>query len=157
MLKLPGNEPYLLLDMHHIISDGLSSQLLLGRLNQYYQELPVSMPELDYIDYAWWVSERNSQEENPCRAFWREHLPEKLPERELTPERPRPPVFDGAGGQYEFALPPALSERIAGFCEEQHVKMCIRDRTRTTLGSIILHVINKTKEKITNADTCDYF
>ena len=83
------------------------------------------MPELDYIDYAWWVSERNSQEENPCRAFWREHLPEKLPERELTPDRPRPPGSDGAGGQYEFALPPALSERIAGFCEEQHVTVFV--------------------------------
>lgn len=121
MLKLPDNEPYLLLDMHHIISDGLSSQLLLGRLNQYYQELPVSMPELDYIDYAWWVSEKISQEEDPCRAFWRKQLPDKLPERELTPDRPRPPVFDGAGGQYEFDLSPSLSKRVAGFCEEQHV------------------------------------
>lgn len=125
MLKLPDNEPYLLLDMHHIISDGLSSQLLLARLNLYYQDLPVSMPELEYVDYAWWVSERNNREENPCRAYWKKQLPGKLPEQELPFDRPRPPVFDGTGDKYEFELPAVFNEKIAAFCEQQHVTVFV--------------------------------
>ena len=125
MLKLPDNEPYLLLDMHHIISDGLSSQLLLARLNLYYQDLPVSMPELDYVDYAWWVSERNNREENPCRAYWKKQLPGKLPEQELPFDRPRPPVFDGTGDKFEFELPAVFNEKIAAFCEQQHVTVFV--------------------------------
>jgi amino acid adenylation domain-containing protein/thioester reductase-like protein len=124
-LKLPGDKACVLLDTHHIISDGLSSQILLGRLNRYYEGLPVSLPEFDYTDYAWWLSERAEGTKNPCREFWEKYLPDSLPESEFPLDRPRPAVFDGRGSRYSFELPESLHGELQRVCKEQHVTVFV--------------------------------
>lgn len=121
MLKLPENEPYLLLDMHHIISDGLSSQILLSRLNLYYIGEKAPMPELTFIDYAWWIKENQNPKKKMCRDFWKEQTSHGLPEKTLPLDRPRPAVFDGKGARYQFELPEYLNQGIQKICNEYHV------------------------------------
>lgn len=121
MVKLPENEPGLLLDMHHIISDGISMQILLHRLDLYYRGGEVKVPELTYADYAWWVKENSGQGRDSGRKFWMEQMRNSLPEKTLPLDRPRPPVFDGKGAEHCFVLPEALSGSIKEFCEEHEV------------------------------------
>lgn len=125
VLKLPEDKTGVLLDMHHIISDGLSSQILLDRLNRYYQGLLVSLPEFDYTDYAWWLSEKTEGTENSSKEFWEKHLPDSLPESEFPLDRPRPTVFDGRGSKYSFELPSSLEGELQRACGEQHVTVFV--------------------------------
>ncbi|ORX75150.1 acetyl-CoA synthetase-like protein [Anaeromyces robustus] len=46
-----GNE-YLLIDTHHIISDGATSLIIMNELNKYYNEGNISELEIQYSDYA---------------------------------------------------------------------------------------------------------
>lgn len=121
MVKLPGNEPGLLLDMHHIISDGISTQILFDRLDQYYRYGEARVPELTYVDYAWWVKEHSGRRQKHCREFWEKQLEDSLPVKTLPPDRPRPPVFDGRGAEYRFELPESVSGSIKEFCETHKV------------------------------------
>ncbi len=121
ILHVPDQKVYLLLDMHHIISDGLSSQILLKRLNSYYQKQKISLPPLDYTDYAWWLEKRNKEKKNPCSAFWKKQISMSALESEFPFDRPRQSVFDGRGSKVSFELPAALKENIQKVCEEQQV------------------------------------
>lgn len=125
MVKLPDNMPGLLLDMHHIISDGLSSQILMSRLKSYYEGVQVDLPELTFVDYAWWRKNTDEKGTSSSRKFWEERLKEGLPESSLAFDRPRPAVFDGKGAQFLFELPQAWNDRIQAYCEEQHVTVFV--------------------------------
>jgi amino acid adenylation domain-containing protein/thioester reductase-like protein len=125
ILTLPGQKVCLLLDMHHIISDGLSSQILLERLDRYYQELEISLPPIDYTDYAWWIDRRNKETNNPCLAFWEKQISISAQESEFPLDRPRQPVFDGRGSRYSFELPSSFKGDIQKVCEEQHVTLFV--------------------------------
>ncbi|ORX80514.1 acetyl-CoA synthetase-like protein [Anaeromyces robustus] len=46
-----GND-YLLIDTHHIISDGATSLIIMNELNKYYNEGNISELEIQYSDYA---------------------------------------------------------------------------------------------------------
>ncbi|ORX80511.1 acetyl-CoA synthetase-like protein [Anaeromyces robustus] len=46
------NNEYLLVDMHHIISDGATSLIIMNELNKYYNEGNISKLEIQYSDYA---------------------------------------------------------------------------------------------------------
>lgn len=125
MVKLAGNRPGLLLDMHHIISDGLSSQILFTRLGRYYKGEEVSLPGRSFVDYAWWVKEREAQGKNPSREFWEKKLRGGLKESTLVPDRTRPAVFDGKGNQYLFELPEEWNEKIGAYCREHQVSVFV--------------------------------
>eukprot|EP00833_Pecoramyces_ruminatium_P012342 jgi/Orpsp1_1/1186374/evm.model.d7180000050088.1 len=45
-------DKYLLIDMHHIISDGTTTSIIMSELNKYYNESNISELEIQYSDYA---------------------------------------------------------------------------------------------------------
>ncbi|HEX6373985.1 MAG TPA: amino acid adenylation domain-containing protein [Longimicrobium sp.] len=106
LLRHGAQEHVLLLNMHHIVTDGWSMGILFRELRAleaaYREGLPAPLPELplQYADYAAWQREQGRGEGAERRlAYWRDRLagaPELL---ELPTDRPRPPVpsFRGAG------------------------------------------------------------
>lgn len=121
MVKAEGNEPYIIIDMHHIISDGISSQIIFERLHDYYCQKEVHLPELSYVDFAWWVNENMETAGVKCREYWKKILPEKIPKSAFVPDRPRPSEFDGAGGRYGFELPEELDESLKMYCKDKKI------------------------------------
>lgn len=103
MVKAEGNEPYIIIDMHHIISDGNQQpDHILERLHDYYCQKEVHLPELSYVDFAWWINENKETAGVECREYWKKILPEKIPKSAFVPDRPRPSEFDGAGGRWRI-------------------------------------------------------
>ena len=118
LLRLAHEEHWLLLSMHHIVSDGWSMNVLVHELTVLYdartRRQPVALPPLpvQYADYAHWqrgwlqgaVLERRL-------AYWREHL-HGTATLNLPTDRPRPPVqrFDGA--TLVFQIPAALTASL---------------------------------------------
>ncbi|OUM64955.1 hypothetical protein PIROE2DRAFT_8098, partial [Piromyces sp. E2] len=52
-----GNEK-LLLDMHHIISDGISTSIILDELNDLYNDVELEALEIQFSDYALYLSQQ---------------------------------------------------------------------------------------------------
>lgn len=102
LLRKSNTENYLCINIHHIISDGASLEILLSDLAQIYNnvktENPVGLPALaiQFKDYAEWVNnEENAKSEE---KYWLGKFSGELPLINLPVYQPRPVVktYNGA-------------------------------------------------------------
>lgn len=109
----------LLLNIHHIIGDGLTTPILLSRLDALYRGQTAAPQALTYLDYAWHLSQSADQ---PGRLdYWKERLtalPEPL---ELPSDFPRSHTFDFCGNTISHALSRELSDACDAFCVKKGV------------------------------------
>jgi amino acid adenylation domain-containing protein len=106
--------------MHHIASDGRSSEVMLTELGHLYSafgaDLPLSLPPLParYADFAWWQRERLRDERVGMElAYWRDRLASAPVQVELPADRPRPAVQGDRGGTIGFDLPAEVAAAAA--------------------------------------------
>ncbi|HVG08475.1 MAG TPA: non-ribosomal peptide synthase/polyketide synthase [Thermoanaerobaculia bacterium] len=119
LVRLAAGEHLLLLDMHHIVSDGWSFGVFFRELAALYESFhegqAPSLPELpvQYSDFAVWQREwlQGAVLEEQL-AYWRERLAEAPPELELPLDRVRPAVQAHRGRSAHADLPPALTARL---------------------------------------------
>ncbi len=127
--QLGDEEHVLLLNMHHIVSDGWSMGVLIRELSLLYsaycdgQPDPLPPLSVQYADYAiWqrgWLSEEILEHQ---LSYWREQL-EGAKVLELPTDHPRPAVSAGQGGSVDVQLPKSLSEELKRLCLEQEVSL----------------------------------
>ena len=130
LLRLDMREHWLLLTMHHIVSDAWSTRIVLRELDVCYRArldgIPPSLPALSvqYADYAVWQSARLQE---PMRerqlAYWRAQLDGAPALLDLPTDHPRPAVQSTHGGRVAFEIDPALTAALHALCQS----------TRTTL------------------------
>ncbi|MFI2612138.1 amino acid adenylation domain-containing protein [Kitasatospora sp. NPDC018619] len=128
LVRLSEREHLLLLDMHHIVTDGWSKDVLAREFCALYEQAATGEPAglaplpVRYADYAVWqrAEEERRSGAGPREdlAYWRRQLAGVGP-LELPTDRPRPPVRTTAGDQHVFTVPAELSDRLAELCREQ--------------------------------------
>ena len=122
------NEHVLLLNLHHVISDGWSHGVLFDELSQLYEAFverrPSPLPALpiQYADFAvWqrrWLSDGDGDdaEQSPLEAqldYWRDQLA-GAPFLRLPSDRPAPPVMSYRGAQRFVALSAETTRALRG-------------------------------------------
>lgn len=119
----PEGEWYLFIDSHHIVGDGMSTPLILKRLDQAYREECLNI-EWNYYDYIYAAEQEKKDvfgQKSPVQtelAYWKmqlENLPDPL---ELPGDNARPKKFDYKGAEYEYLLTQEESEACDSFCRE---------------------------------------
>jgi amino acid adenylation domain-containing protein len=124
LLRLEPAEHLLLLDMHHIVSDGWSLGVLLDELRAFYGGDAEGLPQLtvQYADFAVWQREwlRGGELERQT-AYWRRQLAGAPAVLELPTDRPRPLVQAWRGAQVPVHLPAALAGRLGALCRHHAV------------------------------------
>ena len=118
-LRLGAEDQALLLNLHHIVSDGWSSSILVAESAALYAAAalgrPAGLPPLpiQYADFSVWQRAFLSGPElHRQLAFWRESLAGAPPELPLPLDHPRPRTPTGRGGQAGFELAPAAAEAV---------------------------------------------
>jgi amino acid adenylation domain-containing protein len=119
LLSLLPDEHIILLTIHHIVSDGWSTGVLIREIMALYEAFsrgeasPLPELSIQYADYAAWQREWLQGEvlEKQLR-YWREQLSGSLPVLKLPFDRPRPAVQSFRGARHSQALPPALCDGI---------------------------------------------
>jgi amino acid adenylation domain-containing protein len=114
LFRLGVEHHWLLLAMHHIVSDGWSLGVLMQELSLLYEAYAKGQPSplkelpMQYADFAVWQREWLSGEtlERELR-YWREQLADAPTVLELPADRPRPPAqsFRGAAQMLHVRLP----------------------------------------------------
>ncbi|HYG62910.1 MAG TPA: amino acid adenylation domain-containing protein, partial [Thermoanaerobaculia bacterium] len=121
LLRFESREHGLILDTHHIVSDGWSQGVLVRESASLYEAFlhrrPSPLPELgiQYADFAVWQRRWLTGEVLEAQlAYWRETLESAPALLELPLDRPRPPVqtFRGA------VEPVALTEELTAALRE---------------------------------------
>ena len=130
LIKLGAERHLLLLNQHHIVSDGWSVGVLWQELGELYQayakgkESPLPELPVQYGDYAVWQREWLKGEVlEEALGFWKKQL-EKIPEvLELPTDRPRPEVQSFKGEIYVFSLPAALTQELKSVARRENVTL----------------------------------
>jgi amino acid adenylation domain-containing protein/non-ribosomal peptide synthase protein (TIGR01720 family) len=103
----------LMVDMHHIICDGVSYRLFVGDLASLYSGGDLPELNLQYKDYASWQSRRLSgQALQEQERYWLDTFSGPVPALDFPTDYPRPAVQDYEGGRLEFEIPPLLLEQL---------------------------------------------
>jgi len=130
LIRLNAQQHILLMNMHHIISDGWSIGILIGELNHLYnaysqnQEPKLAPLTIQYTDYAAWQRKWLEGEilEHQLR-YWKEKLADPPELLELPTDYPRPAVMRYKGRLLQTTLPTELVQGLHQFCREQGVTL----------------------------------
>jgi len=110
--------------LHHVISDGLSQNLLVREIAIIYAALlqgaPVPLPPLDiqYLDFAAWQRETLAGDKLDKEiSFWKNQLEGVPPLLALPTDRPRPFIQSTKGAKYHFDIPSDTAQATISFCQ----------------------------------------
>ncbi|AEY93394.1 NRPS protein [Streptomyces hygroscopicus subsp. jinggangensis 5008] len=117
LIRLAENDHVFTLTLHHIVTDGWSTSVLLGDLAHLYRaQLGVEHDELpalpvQYADYARWQRGTEDTGAGEHLAYWKRQLADTAP-LELPTDRPRPPVRTSAGATTRLVVPARTVRRL---------------------------------------------
>lgn len=101
LIKLENKKELLLLDMHHIISDGSSLNILMQELCDLYNGKELSNKEIEYKDFAAWEQKQlNAKETKDIKDFWVNQFKDDIPLLNMPTVYPRPSVQSFEGSNY---------------------------------------------------------
>jgi amino acid adenylation domain-containing protein len=139
LLRLDGAEHLLLLDVHHIVSDGWSVGVMLRELAALYAAPSTPLPELpvQYADFAFWQRRWLAGEALAEKlAYWRRRLAGRPAQLDLPADRPRPAVQSFLGGVESLRLPDDLVPALERTGHEQRATLFM---TLLAAFQVLLH------------------
>ncbi|WP_420540600.1 non-ribosomal peptide synthase/polyketide synthase [Paenibacillus dendritiformis] len=129
LIEVAEDRHILLFDMHHIVSDGISTALLFDEFSRLYRGEELAPLRIQYKDYAVWQhSEAYGQMLQPQKEYWLEQLSGELPVLELPTDFPRPAVQSFDGRTVKFYIGKERTEKLKELAA----------RTGTTLYMVLL-------------------
>ncbi|MCP5102136.1 MAG: amino acid adenylation domain-containing protein, partial [bacterium] len=93
------------MDMHHSISDGVSTGIFLQEFSALYRGRELPPLKLQYKDFAHWQQRLFLSEEiEKQETYWLNRFSDEVPVLNLPADHVRPPVQQFEGGRYRFEL-----------------------------------------------------
>ena len=130
LLRVGESEHVLILDMHHIVSDGWSMGVFFQELATLYKAFskgersPLTEPSIQYADFSVWQREWLQGEELEKQlSYWKERMRASLPVLQLPADRSRPATATYTGSTQTFVLPDELSRTLKALSQEQGVTL----------------------------------
>lgn len=120
LFELAEEDHVFLVNLHHIVSDGLSVALLLNELDTFYRAFtgedrpPAPALPVQYGDFAQWQRDAVANEAAYAGQieYWRRQLGGRLPVLELPADRRRPATQSFNGANVFFEIPAALAQDL---------------------------------------------
>ena len=147
----------LIVNLHHIITDEWSTEILLREWQQAYDQLisgsePSWLPQrIQYKDYAvWQQAQLQGAAIETMRSFWLDQFRGEIPVLELPVDFARPAAPDAAGHSITYAFPPALSQSLRELAAEQEASLYM---TLLSLIQVLLYKYTGQSTIITGTPT----
>lgn len=128
LLIRTGREAWTLhLDVHHIVADDWSLDVLLRELSAAYaaartgEPAEPTAPAVQFADYAAWTARGSGEAEPAATAAWSRRLAGYPGLIDLPTDHPRPRVLSGRGGRVRRVLGRRAAERVARLAREHDV------------------------------------
>ncbi|MGW7819955.1 non-ribosomal peptide synthase/polyketide synthase [Streptomyces puniciscabiei] len=124
LVRLADDDHVLAVTLHHIVTDGWSTSVLLGDLAHLYRaELGAeadALPPLavQYADYAHWQRTAGDTLTDEQLAYWKRQLADTAP-LELPTDRPRPPVRTSNGATTRLVLSARTTQRLTRLARDR--------------------------------------
>ncbi|NDJ21054.1 amino acid adenylation domain-containing protein [Nostoc sp. B(2019)] len=130
LLRLAQQEHILLLEMHHIISDGRSVEIFLQEIALLYKAFltksssPLPSISIQYKDFAHWQRQWLQGEILQTQlSYWKQQL-EGIPAAlQLPTDRPRPTVQTSHGAQQSIELSETVIEQLKAIARQKSITL----------------------------------
>jgi len=143
LIKIKENEHILMVDMHHIISDGMSESILINDFMALYNNEALPDTGIQYKDYAEWQQSK-SQQINLAKQkkFWMNEFAEGLNALDLPADFSRPTVQTFDGNSVDFIISNEDAAKLKGISEKEGV----------TTFMVLLSIFNILLGKLSNQE-----
>ncbi|MEK4512315.1 HAD-IIIC family phosphatase [Paenibacillus sp. FSL K6-2524] len=146
-----AEEHVLLIDSHHLVSDGFSTAILVKEFFELYQGKNLATPVYQYRNYVEWHTQfAGSEAMVKQEKFWQNELVNLGSPLRLPLDRPRPSIKTFDGGQVGFRIDELTSERLRTAAASNHTTPNVlllalyglailkyTDQQEVTIGSIV--------------------
>ncbi|WP_312491881.1 non-ribosomal peptide synthetase [Pseudomonas cremoris] len=143
LVKAGEQEHYLVLTLHHIVTEGWAMDIFARELSALYEAFiderlsPLAPLPVHYLDYSVWQRQwLESGERQRQLDYWTQQLGSEHPLLELPGDRPRPPVQSHQGELYRFDLSDDLAARVRAFNAERGLTLFM---TMTATLAVLLY------------------
>ncbi|MCG7317691.1 non-ribosomal peptide synthetase [Brevibacillus laterosporus] len=133
LVKVSTERHYLLVDMHHVISDGVSANIFINELTKFYQAETLPELRIQYKDFAVWEQEFfQSEAFKKQEEYWVSAFSGEVTLLNLPTDYPRPTIQSFEGDRYTFGMEKDLVDGLYRIAKE----------TQTTLYMVLLAIYN---------------
>jgi non-ribosomal peptide synthetase component F/acyl carrier protein len=133
LCKMGEKKHLLLVDMHHIVADGISNEILVGDFLTLYRGEELPPLRLRYKDYSQWQNRLvASGEIERQESYWLARFKGEIPALNLPTDYPRPMVQSFEGKTITFEIGTGETQRLRDLCQE----------TDATLFMVLLAAFN---------------
>ncbi|RFB34921.1 amino acid adenylation domain-containing protein [Brevibacillus sp. VP] len=113
LYELGPDRYFLIMDMHHIISDGISMGILVEDVIDLYKGQELSPLPIQYKDFTHWQNQWFASEQvKKQELYWLDTFAGELPTLRLLTDYPRPRIRTNVGDRISFMLSKAESDEL---------------------------------------------
>ncbi|MCP4146663.1 MAG: amino acid adenylation domain-containing protein, partial [bacterium] len=146
-----GGEQLLLVDMHHIITDGTSQEILTNEFFTLYAGESLPPLKVQYRDYAEWQNTAKQKKlMKQQEEFWTNQFLDELPRLTLPTDYPRPVTQSFDGDKLSFELNKTETANLAGTARENGTTLYM---TILSLFTILLSKLSGQEDIIIGTPT----
>ncbi|QUI24146.1 amino acid adenylation domain-containing protein [Vallitalea pronyensis] len=143
LLKVQKNKHIMLFDMHHIISDGVSINVLIREFTQIYEGKKFPELKVHYKDYSTWQNKLlKSDDMKKQEEYWINQFRGEVPVLSMPTDYPRPSVQSFEGDRIAFEIGQKLTRKLETIAKE----------TETTMYMVLLAAYNTLLYKCTGQE-----
>lgn len=135
LVKVEETRHILMVDMHHIISDGTSQEIFIKDFSAFYTGEEPAPLRIQDKDYSHWRHSRGGTElerEKKQEEFWLEQFRDDVPVLNLPADYERPALRSFEGNIVQFAISREETEALTALAREEE----------TTLFTVIVTLFN---------------
>jgi amino acid adenylation domain-containing protein len=119
LVNLDDGKHLLLLDMHHIVTDGTSLGILIKEFALLYKGEELPPLRIGYKDYAVWLAHQRRRELiKEQEAYWTRTFSGEVPVLDLPTDFPRPAVRSFRGNYLDFSFDREETQKIKAVAQE---------------------------------------
>ncbi len=113
LIKTDPLRQILMMDLHHIITDGVSHGILINDFISLYNNIPLSPLSIQYKDYLQWLQSQDVQNTlSKQEGFWLKEFEGDIPVLNLPVDYLRPPVQSFEGNTIGFEITEVETEAL---------------------------------------------
>ncbi|MFC2146113.1 SDR family NAD(P)-dependent oxidoreductase [Acidobacteriota bacterium] len=145
LIKTAPDEHILVLDMHHIISDGSSIGVFIKEFIAFYGEKELPRLPIRYKDYSQYQNQRYNSDNGSYKRqadYWLKEFAGEIPVLNLPADFPRPDIRSFAGDSFPFTLTGKETRDLKNIASEEDI----------SLFTLLLSLLNILISKITGQD-----
>jgi len=114
VVSIAGDKCVIVIDMHHIITDGTSVGILMREFMKIYEGTHLTPLRIQYKDYSEWQNTQGTElrRRKKQETFWLQQLGGDIPVLDLPTDFPRPEIKSNEGETFFYWIDRSLAARI---------------------------------------------